>query len=183
MTNTGDSRRMKPASTTSSTPRAAEQIDDRLIVGFAAGKRFVIEHFSANAVFLRARQTVGVRFVAQHDLDLRVELFRLDRIDDRLQIGAAAGNQNADRNLPCHKFPQERMRRAARAAANFADHKGTFRRSCLSVRMHAVGMFLADHQDQAQTIVERAIHLRLGNARRSFESGRIPAAPASCRAR
>ncbi len=92
---TGESKRMKPASDHQLDAAPAQQIDYRLIVGFTARIRLVVQDFGGDAVILRPHQTESVGFVAQNQFDLSVEFFSLNGVDDRLQIGTAAGKQNA----------------------------------------------------------------------------------------
>ncbi len=153
---------MKPASTDQFDAAPAQQIDDRLVVGFAARKRFMVEHFGRNPVVLARTRPISVRFVAQDQFNFGVELFRLDGVDDRLQIGAAAGNQNPDRNLPCHIILSERNRCAARSFANLADDESLLAHR-FSMRIDAVGsVFVPTTRIMPRPIIERRVHLRLG---------------------
>jgi len=49
-----------------------------------------------------AHQTKGIGSIAQHHFDFRIKPVGRDRIDDRLQVRAAAGNEHCDRKFLCH---------------------------------------------------------------------------------
>jgi hypothetical protein len=106
------------------TPRP-QDLHHLLIVGFAVRKGFMIQDCRKKIVLLSSDQTVSVRFVAKDNLDLSIERLRFDRIDNRLEIGAGAGDENAYRKLPCHKVSLNDLY-AARTSEDLADYKVLF---------------------------------------------------------
>jgi hypothetical protein len=86
----------------------------------------MIENFGGNAMTFGAGQTIGIRPVAQNDFNFGIEFPRFNGIDDRLQIRAAAGDQNTDRKLTCHRSTLSAQAGAAQTLANFTDHKRLF---------------------------------------------------------
>ena len=49
-----------------------------------------------DVVFARPFEGIGIGLVADHDSDLRSELTVFDIVDDRLEVRAAAGDEDAD---------------------------------------------------------------------------------------
>src|SRR5262249_6884156 len=79
-----------------------QSIDYGLVKGLSAGKSLMLQSLHRNPVLFGAHEAVGISAIAEHDLDSRIEFLRLDGIDNGLKVGAAAGNQYADRNLSSH---------------------------------------------------------------------------------
>jgi hypothetical protein len=55
----------------------------------------MIQHFGFEPMIFCPHQTVRVRAVADDDANDGVEPLFLDRVDDRLKIGPAAGDEHA----------------------------------------------------------------------------------------
>jgi len=51
----------------------------------------VVHDFGRDAVILRPHESESVGFVTQNQLNLSIEFFSLNGVDNRLQIGTAAG--------------------------------------------------------------------------------------------
>ena len=88
-------RRMKPARQTRSTcgfsaGASAAIVSSRCVIAARA------EASTASIPASRARQARGLRPIRDHDGDRGVERAPRDRIDDRLQIGAAPRNEDAE---------------------------------------------------------------------------------------
>src|SRR5208282_5329041 len=101
---TGDSNRIKPASASSSTSRACNA-----------------------ARTARALESLRLGAIRNDEPDFGFEIAVQNRVDDGLQIGAAAGNQDAefDRRIFRHRIARGSAdRHSALAARNFADHVG-----------------------------------------------------------
>ena len=87
---------MKPARHTRSTSGLAQLRRDRPVERRASRKRLVIDHAGGEAGRrARASRPGGVGAIGDDERDRGVERPVRDRVDDRLQVAAPAGNQNA----------------------------------------------------------------------------------------
>ena len=119
----------------------------------------------ANGVALRAFESLHAGAVGDHDANFGPQFAALDRVDDRLQVGASAGNQYSqfDRRPLCHRvscsLPPSRLEQhgSAPAAAKLSDK---VRRSAQAAQMSddRVGVTGRHHGDHSEAVVKRAIH-------------------------
>ena len=115
---TGENSRMKPAHTTSSTLCSASASTNARSKSSREAKWRCSMTLGRNGVALRAFQSLHAGAVGNHDANFGLQFAAHDRIDDRLQVGARAGNQYAqfDRRMLCHRvscsLPPSRHRSA-----------------------------------------------------------------------
>ena len=114
-------------------------------------------------------ETVRSRLVRDYDADIGLEVAAIDRVDDRLQIGALARNEDAELNRRSRSFDDgvdavvienSGNRNTACAARHFADDVGALlaRAQMFNDRIGVIG---SGNRDHAEAIVERAIHFGL----------------------
>ena len=84
-------------------PGVLEDLDAVLFRGVRELRlpRRAVEELARDVVLARTVQDLRVREVREHDLDLRVERARFDRVDDGLHVRAGTRPQNAQMKL-CH---------------------------------------------------------------------------------
>src|SRR5437016_666025 len=74
----------------------AKDVDDRAVVGVTIGVVAGVQESRIDARLPRARQSHRLRLVRDDDGDGCVEAALVDGVDDRLEIAAAAGDQNGE---------------------------------------------------------------------------------------
>ncbi len=73
-----------------------QAIDDRLLVGIAIAVLARVDVDGLETCLAGARQTGRLAAIGNHHCDVRIELAVRDRVDDRLEIGAPARNEDPD---------------------------------------------------------------------------------------
>ena len=103
---TGDSRRMKPAQSDQLDLVSAQRGDHGAVEILARREPAMVDDHRLDSVTARALESLRVGAIRDHDADFGFEFAAHDRVDDRLQIGAVAGNQDAefDRRICRHRI-------------------------------------------------------------------------------
>ena len=74
----------------------AQRIGQRAVEVLARAKPPMVENFRCDTVAARAFEPARRGLVGDHDANLGLEFTALDGVDDRLQVGALTGDQNAE---------------------------------------------------------------------------------------
>src|SRR5207302_7606187 len=118
--------------------------------------------FSGNAMGLRLREAVSVGSVTQHELNRRAQLIRFNGVDDRLKIGAVAGNEDSNGNFSWHKIYLCVEADAPVAFPNFTDHKmwlaPIFERLC-----NRADICFSDNENHPEPVIKSLVHFILGD--------------------
>src|SRR5215469_18225147 len=106
-----------------------------------------------------ALESLRVGAIRDDDTNLGLEVAAPNRVDDRLQIGAGAGNQDPefDRRIFRHRIGSEK-RNAALSARHFADDMGSIL-ATPQMGDDSIGLARGHDRDHAEAVVEGAIHL------------------------
>ena len=149
---------MKPARQTRATPRACSTSRERAVVGVAIGIVPRAAGGRASIPASRARCRPGAAgAVRDDDGDGRVEPPRRDGVDDRLQVAAASGDQDADRARPRRGVTRTAPTRSPATTKPTRNAFGS--PPSISVFEHPLGVARRADDDQADAHVEGAEHL------------------------
>src|SRR5215472_4841084 len=120
----------------------------------------MVEYFSRNIMVSRPNQAKSIGTIAQHEFNFGIESVGRDRIDDRLQVRAAAGNKHRDREFLCHESFSGADNRALRSFPYFADHV-TLLAEFRDRLQHSIAVTFRDHKSHTQSVVKSTIHFVL----------------------
>jgi hypothetical protein len=83
----------------------AQRLDQRAVEVLARREAAMLDDAGWDAVAASTLQTLHAGAVGNHDADLGAQLTTSGGVDDRLQVGAGAGNQYSqfDRRALCHR--------------------------------------------------------------------------------
>ena len=182
---TGESRRMKPASATSSTERSRKRGEDRAVEVLARRKLAMVDDRRLDSVAAGALESLRVGAIRYDETDFGLEIAAQNRVDDRLQVGAGAGNQDAefDRRIFRHRISRgSANRHSALAAPYFADNICPIF-AAAQMSDDAVGLARGHDRDHPEAVVEGAIHFGARDFAKALNQCRKSAASANCRVR
>ena len=137
-----------------------QDADDVLVERLTARKGLVVHQLGGELVALGALERLGVCPVADHDADFRRYAAVFDRVDDRLQVGAATRGEDCQRKGFRHRCASPRSVHeldSRRAAHDVPDHEGALAPAA-EERKYAVCRPRGNRQDHAEPLVERAVH-------------------------
>ena len=92
--------------------------DERAIVVLTRRVGLVAQHERFDAGGSRVIETRRIGAIRNHDRDRCVELSSLDRVDDRLEVRAAAGDQDAERAIDIQQRQSEHRLERSETATN-----------------------------------------------------------------
>ena len=108
----------------------------------------------------RAVEPAGIGAVGDDDGDARVERTALDRVDERLEVAAAPGNEHADAAAVDRSTPAIGSGHRRRPCAIVSDARGSrARRTARDRPSTCAACVRRAHDDQADAHVERAQHV------------------------
>ena len=121
----------------------------------------MLDDLRRDSVAAGALESLRVRTIRYDETDFGLEVAAQNRVDDSLQVGAGAGNQDAefDRRIFRHRISRgSANRHSALTAPHFADNIGGIF-AAAQMSDDAIGLARGHNRDHPEAVVEGAIHL------------------------
>src|SRR5271154_4465646 len=135
--------------------------EDGAVEVLARRELAMVDDRRLDSVTARALESLRLGAIRNDETDFGFEIAVQNRVDDGLQIGAAAGNQDAefDRRIFRHRINRGSAKRHSTLAPSyFADDVGG-KFAAAQMRNDAIGLARRHNRDHSEAVVEGAIHL------------------------